>query len=209
MGFDVVELFPTVICKKENAIEFTKEELNTIYNTDIFAQVLGNGLSLNEFLLDDSKFSRIKNLCLEYAQEYFTEVMKYDFKLNMANSWLNVTQPGQSHMMHNHTNSLVSGVLYLKCDDSTPSIVFNNLTPTFLLNLKSTENTRLNSMEWEIPLKDNSIILFPSQCFHYVPKNTSDNERISIAFNTFVDGDVSSNRPGGDLNLGNTNYLKL
>ena len=83
MGFELVELFPTVICKKENAIEFTKEELNSIYSTEIFAQVLGNGLSLNEFLLDDSKFSRIKNLCLEYAQEYFTEVMKYDFKLDL------------------------------------------------------------------------------------------------------------------------------
>ena len=31
MGFELVELFPTVICKKENAIEFTKEELNSIY----------------------------------------------------------------------------------------------------------------------------------------------------------------------------------
>ena len=157
MGFDVFELFPTVICKKQDAIKFTDEELNVIYNTEVFAQELGNGLSFNEFLLEDTKLSRIKETCLNYAQEYFTEVMKYNFKLNMANSWLNVTQSGQSHMMHNHTNSLVSGVLYLKCNDSKPSIVFNNLTPTFILNLQSVENTRLNSMSWEFPIEDNTI----------------------------------------------------
>ena len=58
-------------------------------------------------------------------------------------------------------------------------------------------------MEWELPVEDNCIVLFPSQCFHYVKKNTSNNERVSIAFNTFVNGNISSTTPGGDLNLGN------
>ena len=28
MDFDVVELFPTVVCKKENAVEYKHKELN-------------------------------------------------------------------------------------------------------------------------------------------------------------------------------------
>ena len=40
MGFELVELFPTVICKKENAIEFTKEELPSFKN--VFKSVTNN-----------------------------------------------------------------------------------------------------------------------------------------------------------------------
>tara|TARA_B110000503_G_C7068873_1_gene380013 strand:- start:124 stop:738 length:615 start_codon:yes stop_codon:yes gene_type:complete len=202
MDFEVYPLFPTVVCKKNLATTFTSDEINGLYSTDIFLQSLGNGLSFDPFLLEDPKYSRIKEVCLDHAQTYFTEVMKYDYKLHMTNSWLNVTQSNQEHMLHNHTNSIVSGVLYIKSSDSTPSISFNNLTPTFLLNLKASENTMFNSMEWEIPAEDNCIILFPSQCFHYVKKNISNNERVSIAFNTFVKGNVGSNTPGGDLDLG-------
>jgi|TARA_B110000977_G_C10907215_1_gene427728 uncharacterized protein (TIGR02466 family) len=203
MSFDLYPLFPTVIAKKSIAVEFTTDEINSLYSTDIFLQNLGNGLSFNEFLLNDPKFKRLKQLCLDHAQEYFTDIMKYDYDLHMTNSWLNVTQSGQEHMLHNHTNSMVSGVLYLKTSDSTPSISFNNLSPAFLLNLKPEEHTMFNSMEWELPVEDNCIVLFPSQCFHYVKKNTSNNERVSIAFNTFVNGNISSTTPGGDLNLGN------
>lgn len=208
MNFELYPLFPTVVCKKSLAIEFTQEELDNLYSTEVFQQSLGNGLSFDEFLLDDPKYSRLKQICLDHAQIYFTEIMKYDYKLHMTNSWLNVTQPDQGHMMHNHTNSLVSGVLYIKTLDSNPSISFNNLTPTFLLNLKVTEHTMFNSMEWKLPVEDNCIILFPSHAFHYVTKNTSDNERISIAFNTFIKGKVGSDTPGGDLNLGSDQYDK-
>jgi len=186
MDYELFPLFPTVIYKKNLALELTQSELDALYNTDIYLQPLGNGTSHNVLLLNNPAFARIKKLCLEHAQIYYTEVMKYDYKLHMTNSWLNVTQENQAHDLHNHNNSVLSGVLYIKAKDSTPSITFSRLHPPMLLNFTSTEPTFANTLEWELPVEDNCIVIFPSQCFHYVKKNTTVNERISIAFNTFV-----------------------
>ena len=202
MMFEVYPLFPTVIAKKNLAIEFNEEELTELYTTDLFLQGLGNGASFDEHLLENPKYERLKEVCLRYAQDYFTDVMKYRYPLHITNSWLNVTQENQEHMMHNHTNSMVSGILYLKTMGSVPSIMFTSNTPTFMLNLQRDEANMLNSMVWELPVEDNCIVLFPSQCFHSVKRNLSSNERISIAFNTFIKGKVDNAPCGGNLDLG-------
>lgn len=201
MDYDLFPLFPTVIYKKSLAFELTQTELDSIYSTSIYLQPLGNGTSDNVLLLNNPAFARIQKICLEHAQTYYTEVMKYDYKLHMTNSWLNVTQENQAHNLHNHNNSVLSGVLYIKTKDSAPSITFSRLHPPMLLNLTSTEPTFANALEWELPVEDNCIIIFPSQCFHYVRKNTTPNERISIAFNTFVNFSWQS-EDSTDLDLG-------
>jgi len=202
MDYKLFPLFPTVIYKKNHAVTLTQTELDNIYSTDVFLQALGNNTSFNSELLNNPVFNRLKEICLEHAQKYYTEVMKYNYKLHMTNSWLNVTQPGQAHNIHNHNNSIVSGVLYIKTKDSTPSITFSRLTPPMLLNLTAEENNFFNSLEWELPVEDNCIVIFPSQCFHYVKKNTTSNERVSIAFNTFVKGNIRAEWSGADLDLG-------
>ena len=201
MDYELFPLFPTVIYKKALAFELTQQELDAIYATDIYLQPLGNGTSNNVLLLNNPVFSRLKKICLQHAQIYYTDVMKYDYKLHMTNSWLNVTQEQQAHDLHNHNNSVLSGVLYIKTKDSTPSITFSRVNPPMLLNFTSTEPTFSNTLEWELPVEDNCIIIFPSQCFHYVKKNTTSNERISIAFNTFVNFSWH-NEVSTDLDLG-------
>jgi len=186
MDYELFPLFPTVIYKKDFAFDITQQELDAIYATDVYLQPQGNGSSINVLLLNNPVFSKLRKICLEHAQKYYTEVMKYNYKLHMTNSWLNVTQPGQAHDMHNHNNSVLSGVVYIKTKDSTPSITFSRLTPPLLLNVKAEEYNFFNSLEWELPVDDNCIIIFPSQYFHYVKKNVTSNERVSIAFNTFV-----------------------
>lgn len=186
MDYELFPLFPTVIYKKDLAVELTQSEFDAIYTTDVYLQPLGNGTSTDVLLLNKPAFSRLKRICLDHAQIYYTEVMKYDYKLHMTNSWLNVTQETQSHDLHNHNNSVLSGVLYIKTNDSTPSITFSRLHPPMLLNFTAEENNFFNSLEWELPVEDNCIVIFPSQCFHYVKKNVTSKDRISIAFNTFV-----------------------
>jgi uncharacterized protein (TIGR02466 family) len=201
MDYELFPLFPTVIYKKNLAFELTQQELDAVYATDIYLQPLGNGTSHNVLLLNNPELSRLRKICLEHAQIYYTEVMKYNYKLHMTNSWLNVTQENQAHDLHNHNNSILSGVVYIKTKDSTPSITFSRLNPPMLLNFTSEEPNFFNTLEWEIPVEDNCIIIFPSQCFHYVRKNTTSNERISIAFNTFVNFSWQP-EDSADLDLG-------
>jgi uncharacterized protein (TIGR02466 family) len=186
MDYEIFPLFPSVIYKHPLAFELTQSELNAIYSTEVGFGVQGNGGSFDVLLLNNPVFSRLRKICLEHAQIYYTEVMKYNHKLHMTNSWLNVTQENQAHHVHNHNNSVLSGVLYIKTNDSTPSITFSRITPPLLLNVKAEEYNFFNSLEWELPVEDNCIIIFPSQYFHYVKKNITSSERISIAFNTFV-----------------------
>lgn len=202
MSFELYPLFPSVVYKEKLAIEFSASELDYLRSANTFLQALGNNLSQDMFLLDHPRLINVKNTCLKHAQYYFTNIMKYKYDLRLTNSWLNITQLNQEHALHNHTNSIVSGVLYIKVSDSSPSISFNRLTPQFLLNLKAEEYNFFNSMEWEVPVEDNTIIIFPSQCFHHVKKNLTSNDRISIAFNTFINGNVCTDVPGSDLDLG-------
>ena len=78
MTFEVYPLFPTVVAKKNLAIEFNEEELTELYTTDLFLQGLGNGASFDEHLLENPKYARLKEVCLRYAQDYFTDVMRYN-----------------------------------------------------------------------------------------------------------------------------------
>ena len=50
--------------------------------------------------------------------------------------------------------------------------------------------TEWNSTGAMIKIKEGDLILFPSWVPHYVDKNNTDKERISLAFNTFPIGEM-------------------
>ena len=41
-----------------------------------------------------------------------------------------------------------------------------------------------------LPMKKGELILFPSNLQHSVPANQSDEDRISLSFNTWIKGDI-------------------
>ena len=49
-----------------------------------------------------------------------------------------------------------------------------------------------NSLSYRLPVKENMLILFPSELEHEVDINIQDKTRISLSFNVFVKGMVSS-----------------
>ncbi len=127
--------------------------------------------------------------------------MHYEFEIYITNSWYNIARHGEGQTLHNHANSIISGVLYLDVNTSQPSITFVNTVPPFLLNMRAMQYNMFNSLEFDIPVENGEIILFPSQCFHYVKSNPTNKDRISIAFNTFVKGDIGVETDGGNLKL--------
>lgn len=194
-------LFPTIVYKSSLDRELTPTEITEIYSTEVFEQGLGNEISSSSWILDNPIFSNLKNELMLHVHSYMKELMKIEIDLYMTNSWINVTGFQKQHSAHNHTNSILSGVYYFKTSDSQPNISFNRLTPPFFLNMKATEYTPANSIEWTVPVEDGEIIIFPSTCFHYVKPNLTQNERISIAFNTFARGTIGAEFQGADLEL--------
>jgi len=85
--------------------------------------------------------------------------------------WFNITKPGESTGVHNHKNkSKISGVFYLDVPNNSGNIFFR----------------MGKTHELEIPSITGKLILFPSPLNHFVTKNNSDLNRISLAFNCFT-----------------------
>ena len=113
--------------------------------------------------------------------------LKKDHSVNISQVWINVNSPGSSNSVHNHPNSLFSGVYYVKAEENSGDIVFSNpnnlLSYTLYPNMIETYN-EFNSAKWYVTPNTGKLIIFPSWLEHSVEENSSVHQRISIAFNT-------------------------
>jgi len=198
---DIFPLFSVPVYKRKLDISLSNDELKFIKNQGSRTQALGSKLSNDKFVLEKIELLRLKDILLVEVKEYFNNFLQYEFEIYFTNSWINKINIDEQQTLHNHANSIISGIFYVSVEDSVPSISFVNHKPHFLLNMRAKNYNIFNSVEFDLPVENNTVVLFPSSCFHYVKKNFTDNDRISIAFNTFVKGHVGVETAGGDLFL--------
>ena len=128
---------------------------------------------------------------LELGKVYLDN-LKYEYEeMYITGMWSNILKPGETHSPHTHSNNLLSGVFYLQSNDNSPAITFIDPRPqASVLQPQQTEYTKDNGTLYFYPAKVNRMVLFPSWLQHYVPKNNSNENRISIAFNVMLKGRV-------------------
>jgi uncharacterized protein (TIGR02466 family) len=200
MSYEIISLFPQALYRAKFR-PLTNAELDVIYNCPVKKQALGNHTTQEPYFLNLNGLESLKSELEQHVDLYVKEIMKVSWELYLTNSWKNLTKPADQHIIHNHTNSIVSGVLYIKSSYIQPTISFNRIDSPYVLSFEPSEFTPFNSNEWTIPVEDGDIILFPSKLFHYVKTNESDKDRLSIAFNTFARGDIHTSMSGADLIL--------
>jgi uncharacterized protein (TIGR02466 family) len=198
---DIFPLFSVPVYKRKLDIALSDDELRFIKAQGSHTQALGSKLSDDKFVLERPELQRLKDMLLVEVKEYFNNFLQYEFEIYFTNSWINKINFDEQQTLHNHANSIVSGIFYINVEDSMPSISFVNHKPHLLLNMRAKNYNIFNSVEFDLPVENNTVVLFPSSCFHYVKKNLTDNDRISIAFNTFVKGRIGVETAGGDLFL--------
>jgi len=110
-------------------------------------------------------------------------------RLKIDKVWANVNRPGSYNKSHQHNDSFLSGVYYLKVPENSGSIYFEDPRNLWcLLQASYTENNSFSRMEVEYEPKEGMVILFPSYLSHRVDINNSNKDRISISFNvSFVE----------------------
>jgi uncharacterized protein (TIGR02466 family) len=144
--------------------------------TDIFRNVLG---------IDSYLFKQVQNEIDLFSEE----IMGEEASLITTQSWLNFNPTNTSHERHFHTNSIVSGIVYIRTDDKTGNINFHK--PLEKFNMTMNQVKKYNKYNFEhiffTPLSC-QLFLFPSYLNHSVDKNESETTRISLAFNTFYSG---------------------
>ena len=189
MNGEIHALFPLPVYKEKIRL-LDNNESNFIESTDVCYQTLVNAVSLNTRLLDAPTLIELRAVIEKKLDYYLKSILKVDNEIYITNSWLNKTNYKEQHFLHNHSNSILSGVYYINTEDSLPLITFNRMQTPFLLNFIPKEFTIFNSTEWSIPVENGCLIIFPSSLYHYVKINETTNTRTSIAFNSFVKGSI-------------------
>lgn len=134
-------------------------------------------------------FEDLMKIILDNVLEV-ADFLKWDLEqasLNINNCWAMVNGKFASNSVHDHPNSLLSGVYYVKSPQDCGGLSFRDprvgahrLLPPYL---------EFNS--WTMPsvtykFVEGTMIIFPSWLMHGVEPNLSDEERVSISFNIGV-----------------------
>lgn len=154
------------------------------------------------YILDRGEFQNLKDEVNREIELYIRDVFKIKDKVDfyISNSWAVKHNKGDWSPKHYHTNSLFSGVLYLKCDNSSGSITFyknsqlNSGIPS-CFDFTYSEVNMFNSSFFNVLPKDNTIIIFPSHLEHSVETSNSVEDRFVIAFNVFFKGELKGDSP--------------
>lgn len=186
----VIELFPTPVLFAHYPHEFTAQE-EQIFNSVVWTKNIGNLRSADSHLLHHPDLAKIHTFLIELMTSYIEEVFepKYTVTPYITQSWLNKTERGQYHHMHNHPNSFLSGVLYLETHQDSITF-FQPDRKLYTLMPRTTTNHNAEQCGFSPSAKE--IILFPSYLQHRVEMKQTDGNRISLAFNALLHGTVGS-----------------
>ena len=117
-------------------------------------------------VLKTDKLNFLKRMILDKFNELNNEIFKYDNEFIITTSWFTHTKNDKFGNFHNHSNSMFSGVFYFTDDNS--SIKFQNFNKNTSFNIIPKEFNVFNSSSWEIKPPKGTILLFPSEVYHYV-----------------------------------------
>ena len=161
---------------------------------------IDNSQSVDSFVLNKDIFSNFNEFIEDCVKEYTDKIFVTDQELNVTQSWVNRTEIGQEHHYHDHPNSILSGVFFLK--SGSPIKFLNNRYHSFQLEHKKNVNSynQYNQNVYEFSSEPRILILFPSYLTHYVPVNIG-GDRYSLSFNTFPSGSFGSKRSLTHVNL--------
>jgi uncharacterized protein (TIGR02466 family) len=200
---NINSIFPTPIYTSKLNRELSKKELSLIDKSKLNVyKNEGNTTSVDNYILNNKEFKTLKEELDLRIQDYFNKIVCTSNNIipYITQSWLNYTETNQYHHKHEHSNSLVSGVFYINCNDQFDKIKFFNQNYK-TIKLETKDWNLWNSESWWFSVKTGDIIMFPSSLTHMVETKQGDNTRISLAFNVFIKGTVGDNKSLTELIL--------
>ena len=129
---------------------------------------------------------------LNCVEMYKNEIFKWhSVDLKITTSWMTKTEHNGFSSEHCHRNSVISGVAYDEANGfNVGELCFQSPKFSSINPCSPTEFTSENCSHYSVAAKPNRLILFESTLIHYIGKHLGKTPRISLAFNTFPDGQV-------------------
>lgn len=187
-------IFPTPIMRTNIGRSFTDEE-NAFFETMRASPHpnVYNVRSVDTHVLEAPEMRSIRSFADERINEFARKIISADPALEffITQSWLNYTQIGQAHHRHVHTNSLISGVLYVNAKKECDGICFYRNSGA-QISVSDEYVNWYNAPSWCLSVSTGDVVLFPSNLSHGVEQTTGEHTRISLAFNAFVRGQIGT-----------------
>ena len=193
------DLFPTKVFEtkfvaKDDVINYINANQMESFGNGLANQSVDNNLQkVDAFKPFVKKIYKVTDeMCKLYEYEYR--------KIDITNMWINISQQGQAHPPHTHSNNVFSGVWY-PCDNTdTSNIQFvdprpqaNQLTPK-----RKKMDTNNSGIIWFASDKD-TMFMFPSWLMHWVPPTPV--TRTSISFNVILRGEYGEENTLQNANI--------
>jgi uncharacterized protein (TIGR02466 family) len=132
--------------------------------------------------INDYGLKNLENYIQKHTYAYVDELKPFiNNEIFMSHSWFNITSRGESQEWHSHTDSFISGVYYYKTNTKDGDLMIRNPVQFTQKGLFPAGKKAFEKIYY--PPQEGMIILFPGWLDHRVGVNTTDDDRITIAFN--------------------------
>ena len=187
---ETINLFPISIHQidikdfdevKENLINY----INNLKNSDPTGVKKSNygGWQSSLFDLDD------ENILQEFLSKCLSNFSALQQFCSVdGNYWVNINPPNSLNVKHNHPQTDLAGVLWIKCPNNSGNILFEN---PFVFHDFNTINAYTDKFKYmnkqyhsfDFQPVEGRILIFPAHLLHEVGENKSNQDRISVSFN--------------------------
>ena len=187
-----VPLFPTGLVKQYqapktfmNEIDFTEFEFHlfpgqTKLRSDKFTNIL-----------TAPQFAEVRKFVEESACDFLDNEMQIEYEeFFLTDSWLNISQKGGYQKVHNQSNSIVSGTLYLKSVPEHPPLNFKKQKaedgPFISLTEHFKKGNPHTASDLAFPCTQDTMLVFNSHLYHGHDASQVESERIGLSWNGLV-----------------------
>ena len=186
-----------------HALPISREETNFKLNEDEFKFIMdkdkyrestsikgGVKLSKDTDILRHESMSRVKKFIVDKVMEFKNNILQVEDDFSMSQSWTTINNKGDSHHEHNHPNTILSCVYYAQADSGDFQIKMSKsrLQEGFNFSYKIKQQNQFNSAIYNCQVKTGVIVIFPGHLNHLSLPSMSDEPRIMIGSNFFIEG---------------------
>ena len=196
----ILELYPTPVYAdmiSRQAYDEVQKDFERVFqelqDTDTFKP-----RQEGEHKVSDTTFS--KNMIAEFNLKAFqdeidVQVKRYlskvyvnggdinNVKYRIIDSWMTLTEHNEFAPMHDHGTADISGVYYFKTSGKDGSIYFESP----LRQLKSSFVYSASHPRMSLNVQEGLFLLFPGWLEHGTMRNTTNDQRMSISFNIYLE----------------------
>jgi uncharacterized protein (TIGR02466 family) len=182
--------------------QFTQEEIDFFEKQrDDVRRNVHNVFTNDDYILLNKEMKGIHDDLMIAVKQYMEKVYcNTSVTPYITQSWINYTTKNQAHHKHTHSNSFISGVLYLSADKDQDKIVFDR-NAYHQIRVTPDSFNQYNGDTHHVHVRTGQVVLFPSYLTHYVEAKGDDSLRVSLAFNVFLKGFIGDSNSLNELQL--------